>query len=263
MTITSHQPPNPQPCPPQHQHQRPRATPARIFIRLRDRLQLLLERFVDGDTTAQAGFRTYKTHRDARWLAKDRGPASAALVAVSNTNDDEPIRRRSRKRSPVTQQGDLSVAGGGGDELPRDDVGEGLVIPKTREKGKEKQTTGTQAHDAGEPFTLETTSPDGKERRQTRTPSQPRSLSRSNTLSSIVSSTFLGGSQRQRRRRRRERERSDARPGYFDPGPSPALIKPPREQTSVAMRDVDDRLEMNIPVELARRSWSVPVGTAR
>ncbi|KAJ3944826.1 uncharacterized protein N0V96_004843 [Colletotrichum fioriniae] len=124
MTTTSHQPPNPQPCPPQHQHQRPRATPTRIFIRLRDRLQLLLERFVDGDTTAQAGFRTYKTHRDARWLAKDRGPASAALVAVSNTNDDEPVRRRSRKQSPVTQQGDLSVAGGGGgggDELPRDD----------------------------------------------------------------------------------------------------------------------------------------------
>lgn len=196
-----------QSCP---QRQRPRATPARIFIRLRDRLQLFLERFVDGDATAQAGFRTYKAHRDARWLAKDRGPASAALAAVSNT-EDEPS-RRSRKRSAAMQQGNLDVAGGGGG----DDVDEGLVIPKTREEGKEKQMTGILARDAGKPSTLETTSLNGIEKRQTRAPSQPRSLSRSSTLSSIVSSTFLGGSQRQRRRRRK-RERSDARPGYFDP----------------------------------------------
>ncbi|KAK1448328.1 hypothetical protein CCUS01_11736 [Colletotrichum cuscutae] len=256
MTTAPHQP-----CPRQHQHQGPRATPARIFIRLRDRVQLLLERFVDGDTTAQAGFRTYKAHRDARWLARDRGLASAALAAVSNT-EDEPS-RRSGKRSAVMQQGNLDVALGGGDGGGGDDVDEGLVIPKTREQGKEKQMTGILAHDSGKPSTLETTSSGGKERRQTRTPSQLHSLSRSSTLSSIVSSTFLGGSQRQQKRRRRKRDRSDARPGYFDPDPSPELTKPPRAQASVVMRDDDDRLEMNVPVELAKGSWGVPVGTAR
>ncbi|KAK1728790.1 uncharacterized protein BDZ83DRAFT_102180 [Colletotrichum acutatum] len=254
MTTTPHQPPSPQPCPRQHQHQRPRATPARIFIRLRDRLQLFLERFVDGETTAQAGFRTHKAHRNARWLAKDQGPASAALAAVSNTNDDEPS-RRSGKKSPV--------AGGVGP--PCGNVGERLIIPKTREKGKGKgtPTAGALTHGSGKPFTLETTSPDVKERRQRLPPSQPRSLSRSSTLSSIVSSTLLGGSQRQQKRRRRKRERSDARPGYFDPDPSPALSKSPRVQTLVVMKEDDDRLVMNVPVELARRSWGVPVGTAK
>ncbi|KAK2056570.1 hypothetical protein LY76DRAFT_595038 [Colletotrichum caudatum] len=59
-------------------------------------------------------------------------------------------------------------------------------------------------------------------------------------------------------------KRSDARPGYFDPDPCPqgpscginATV------TEVGVGD-EDRLEMNIPVELGRRSWSVPIGTAR
>ncbi|KXH68164.1 hypothetical protein CSAL01_02085 [Colletotrichum salicis] len=244
------------PATPHHPQPRPRATPARIFIRLRDRLELLLERFVDGDPTAQAGFRTYKAHRDARWLEKDRGPPSAALTAVSNANDGEPR----HLKGPIEQGNQCRGVG-----LPREDGGEspaGLALPNIRDKGKRKQTTETQAHDPGKSSTLETASSNGKEKHETRVPSQPRGLSRSSTLSSIVSSTFLGGSQRQRRRRRK-RERSDARPGYFNPDPSPAL-KPNRAKTSVVMKDDDgDRLEMNVPVELARRSWSVPVGTAR
>ncbi|KAK1688768.1 hypothetical protein BDP55DRAFT_629324 [Colletotrichum godetiae] len=241
---------------PHHPQSRPRATPARIYIRLRDRLELLLERFVDGDPTAQAGFRSYKAHRNARRLEKDGGPASTALAVVSNANDGEPR----RLKGPIEQGNQCCEVG-----LPREDGGEspaGLVLPNTRDKGKRKQTTETQAHDSGKSSALETTFLNGKEKHQPRAPTQPRCLSRSSTLSSIFSSTFLGGGQRQRRRRRK-RERSDARPGYFDSDPSPAL-KPTRAKTSVVVKDDDgDRLEMNLPVELARTSWSVPVGTAR
>ncbi|OHE95308.1 hypothetical protein CORC01_09453 [Colletotrichum orchidophilum] len=246
-------PPSPQQVP----STRPRVTPSRIFLRLRDRLELLLERFVERDATAQAEFMTYKAHRDRRWLEKDMdgGPAAAALAAVSNTTEP-----RRRQKSPINQDNPTVAYA-----LPfRDDNVHDMfdepVIPKTRDKDKDKEKASGLMRTLDKSQTL-----DGKgAARQMRAPPQPRTLSRSSTLSSIIDSTFLGGGQRRRRRRNR-RGRSDARPGYFDPDLSPTTT-PPRAQTQTAVsvaRNDDDRLEMNVPVEVQRRSWNVPIGSAR
>ncbi|KZL82884.1 hypothetical protein CI238_05341 [Colletotrichum incanum] len=225
---------------------RPRVTPFRCILRLRDRLELFLERFVDGDPTAQTEFEIYKADRDRTWVEKDVKSKNvlAATVAISTINGptDKPP-----AENPVSS-GVESVS-------PKNHVDGkiGLNVPKTRDrdKGKEKAlypaddaNTG-QASRAAESSTA---------RRETSAPQLPN-ISRSSTFSSFVEST-LG------EHRRRKRKRSDARPGYFDPGLLPQ--EPSRgEKATVTGAEDGDRLEMNVPVELERRSRTVPIGTAK
>ncbi|KAK1983508.1 hypothetical protein LZ30DRAFT_564960, partial [Colletotrichum cereale] len=235
-------------------HRRPRATPYRCFVRLRDRLELVLERFVDGDPTAQAGFARYKADRDRRWAERDakkkkkkkknKVPAAAVAVSIINGPTDE---------TPVG-----NAASPEPDEVSsQNHVGEdvGLDVPKTREndKGKGKKEAlrpGDGDDDTGRPAGGSTS------KRQTSAPA-PRGTPRSATFSSLVGFALEV-------QRWRKRKRSDARPGYFDPDPFPLGAGRRADATvaDVGAGDGDD-LEMNVPVELGKRSWTVLIGTAR
>ncbi|GKT50957.1 uncharacterized protein ColSpa_11138 [Colletotrichum spaethianum] len=227
---------------------RPRITPYRCILRLRDRLELFLERYIDGDRTAQTGFETYKTGRNRRWAEKDakkrkeKGPAAAVAISIINSPADKtpaenPVYSGVEAVSPV--------------DLVDEEVG--LNIPKTRGKyeGKEKAIYTEDDADTGQ---ASRATGGSAARPQTSAP-QLRNISRSSAFSSFVESTL--GEQR-----RRKRKRSDARPGYFDPDPFPQEPSCGTNATGAGVED-EDRLEMNVPVEVARRSWTVPIGTAR
>ncbi|GKT60737.1 hypothetical protein ColTof4_00862 [Colletotrichum tofieldiae] len=226
---------------------RPRATPFRCILRLRDRLELFLERFVDGDLTAQTEFAIYKAARDRRWAEKDAKSREvlAAAVAISTvtgptdkTPAGNPVSCRIESLSPGNHIGEAM----------------GLDVPKTRarDKGKEKALHPQDDADTGEAASRATGG--STARRRTSAP-QLRTISGSSTFSSFVEST-IG------EHRRRKRKRSDARPGYFDPDLFPQ--EPSRDTDATGTgAEGGDRLEMNVPAELARRSWTVPIGTAK
>ncbi|KAK2040233.1 hypothetical protein LZ31DRAFT_634191 [Colletotrichum somersetense] len=240
-------------------HGRPRATPYRCFVRLRDRLELVLERFVDGDPTAQAEFERYKADRNRRWAERDRRkkrrkeekkvPTAAIAISIINGPADEtPVRDAA---SPGTDY-----------VFPQNHVDEetGLDLPKTRDKDKGKGRENVPCpgdHDDDDDDVERPPGAAGGSTAGRRTDALPRGTHRSATFPSLVGST-LG------EKRRRKKKRSDARPGYFDPDP---CLQGPSCGTNATVTEVgvgdEDRLEMNIPVELGRRSWTVPIGTAR
>ncbi|OBR07824.1 hypothetical protein CH63R_09345 [Colletotrichum higginsianum IMI 349063] len=237
---------------------RPRTTPYRCVLRLRDRLELFLERYVDGDPTAPAEFGIYKTDRDRRWAEKDAGrkmskaPAAAMAISIINGPADEtPV------GGPITAHPGADAA-----DHSDDAGGQNITRARGRERGKGKgNETAVRPADGGAETERPPRAAGGSAAgRQVGAP-RPRKMLRSSTLSSLIDSA-IG------EKRRRRRKRSDARPGYFDPGPSP-----PTPSRSAALTGVgvgvgtgagadEDRLEMNVPVELARRSWTVPIGTA-
>ncbi|EFQ28325.1 uncharacterized protein GLRG_03469 [Colletotrichum graminicola M1.001] len=241
-------------------HGRPRATPYRFFVRLRDRLELVLERFVDGDPTAQAGFERYKADRDRRWAERDarrmrkkkkkekKVTAAAVAISVINGPTDE---------TPV---GD-AASPGMDNVFPQNHADEetGLDAPKTGDKGKDKgkDNAPCQGDDDDDDDVGRAPGAAGGSTARRHTDAPPRGTQRSGTFSSLVGSTL--GEQG-----RRKRKRPYARPGYFDPDPFP---QGPSCGTDATVAEVgvgdEDRLEMNIPVELGRRSWTVPIGTAR
>ncbi|KAK1967527.1 hypothetical protein LY78DRAFT_490552 [Colletotrichum sublineola] len=250
---------NPQP-PTLHGH--PRATPSRCFVRLRDRLELFLERFVDGDPTAQAGFESYKADRDRKWAERDtmkkeeakkkkkkKKKVSIATVAISITN------------GPADETPVWNATSPGTDDVPTQnhDNGEtGLNVPKTRKKDKGKSKENTPCpEDDDDMGRFPGAAGGSRARRHVDVPPRQRGTQRSTTFSSLVGSTL--GEQR-----RRKRKRSDARPGYFDPDPFP---QGPSCDTNTTFAEAgvgdEDRLEMNVPVDLGRRSWTFPIGTAR
>ncbi|KAK1997808.1 hypothetical protein LX36DRAFT_657206 [Colletotrichum falcatum] len=256
------------PQPPMTPRGRPRATLYRCFVRLRDRLELVLERFVDGDPTAQAEFESYKADRDRRWAERDakdkkkrekkkkkkkEKKVSAAAVAISIIN------------GPTDEAPVWNAASPGTDDAPpgsHADEKTGPGIPKARGegRGKGKEDASWPGGDDDDDDGVER--PPGvaggptARRHQTDAP-PPRGTQRSATLSSLVGST-LGDP------RRRKRRWPDSRPGYFDPDPFP---QGPSRGANATVAEVgvgdEDRLEMNIPVELGRMSWTFPIGTAR
>ncbi|KAK6216695.1 hypothetical protein QIS74_06809 [Colletotrichum tabaci] len=235
---------------------RPRTTPYRCVLRLRDRLELFLERYVDGDPTAPADFGIYKADRDRRWAEKDAGrkmskaPAAAMAISIINGPADE-----TPAGGPITAYPGADAA-----DHSDDAGGQNITRARDRERGKGKgNTTAVRPADGGAETERPPRAAGGSAAgRQVGAP-RPRNMLRSSTLSSLLDSA-IG------EKRRRRRKRSDARPGYFDPSPSP-----PTPSRSAALTGVgvgtgagadEDRLEMNVPVELTRRSWTVPIGTA-
>ncbi|KAJ0162591.1 hypothetical protein CTA2_4308 [Colletotrichum tanaceti] len=265
MTATSAPAPAPAPS---DAESRPRTTPYRCVLRLRDRLELFMERYVDGDPTAPAEFGIYKAERDRRWAEKDVGrkmsKAPAAAMAISIINSNGPADEAS-VGTPVTAHPGVEAADHGDDAAgqnvtrARDRDREG-----DREKGKGKgDETAVRPADGGAAETGRPPRAAGGSAagRQVGAP-RPRNMLRSSTLSSLIDSA-IG------EKRRRRRKRSDARPGYFDPSLSPPTPSCGAASTGVGVgAEVgagadEDQLEMNVPTELARRSWTVPIGTAR
>ncbi|WQF89025.1 hypothetical protein CDEST_14039 [Colletotrichum destructivum] len=236
---------------------RPRTTPYRCMLRLRDRLELFLERYVDGDPTAPAEFSIYKADRDSRWAEKDAGmkmskaPATAMAISIINGPADE-----TPAGGPITAHPRADAA-----DHSDDARGQNVTRARDRERGKGKgNETAVRPADGGAETGRPPRAAGGSAAGRQAGAPRPRNMLRTSTLSSLIDSA-IG------EKRRRRRKRSDARPGYFDPGPFPSTPSRGAVLTGVGVGAGagadEDRLEMNVPVELARRSWTVPIGTAR
>ncbi|OLN82225.1 hypothetical protein CCHL11_09895 [Colletotrichum chlorophyti] len=144
---------------------RPRPTLHRCIVRLRDRVELFLERHVDGDPTSGAEYSAYKKQRDKIWMEEDQGK-EAILPAAALLKNRAPIHATS---------GRITSA-----DMPE-------YIQYDRVKDKESG------------FSPEIINRQGSAAKKTAA-GRPRDLSRASTFSLTISSAL--GEVRRRRRKR-------------------------------------------------------------
>ncbi|WYZ41877.1 hypothetical protein EsH8_V_000772 [Colletotrichum jinshuiense] len=232
----------PSPPSPSLPTRRPRVTPRRCATRLRDRLELLLERFVDKVPGVQADFAAYKADRDRSWgeadTATNKGAVAAVTPAVDTLYDRAPVETPCSLGQQHAQLG-IVASGRQEDEQIED-----------RSDGQERG--GYPGDNVGIRGFLGDTGLATKARKADMR-ARPRNVSGSSTFSSVVDAAL-------REARRRKRKLSDARPGYFDPDPFPRTTG---HGGTTAATGGGDELVMNIPVELENRSRAGSIGIAR
>ncbi|KAF5507044.1 hypothetical protein CGCA056_v012912 [Colletotrichum aenigma] len=224
--------------PPHSQMAQPRMSVYRYFVRLRDRLEFILVRYVDKDPHVQKDFPIYKAERDEKWAVEDGFHKQIPLT--KSTTELETI------KSCVKQR--CAEASPASPESPK------KATPDTGDKGKKKDAELFSGFDFG----LGDASPSGQRKnshngsqhaakdkglaieRQNTHESRPRDVSRSNTFTSVVDSTLSES-------RRRKRQRSDSKPGYFDPDPFHGDVS---AAGTAGIQGEGDELVMNVPVEL-------------
>ncbi|KAI8252159.1 hypothetical protein K4K58_008078 [Colletotrichum sp. SAR11_239] len=216
----------------------PRMSVYRCFVRLRDRLEFILVRYVDKDPYVQEDFPVYKAERDEKWAVEDGFHKQIPLT--KSATELETI--KSCVEHPCAE-------GSAASPEPSE-----KATPDTRDKGKRKDTELFSGFDFG----LGDASPSGQRKnshngsrhtakdkgpvveRQITNESRPRDVSRSNTFTSVVDSTLSEA-------RRRKRQRSDSKPGYFDPDPFHEDVG---ASGAAGIQGEGDELVMNVPVEL-------------
>lgn len=216
----------------------PRMSVYRYFVRLRDRLEFILVRYVDKDPYVQEDFPVYKAERDEKWAVEDG--FHKQIPSTKSATELETI--KSCVEHPCAE-------GSAASPKPSE-----KATPDTRDKGKRKDTELFSGFDFG----LGDASKSGQRKnshdssqhaakdkgpaveRQITNESRPRDVSRSNTFTSVVDSTLSES-------RRRKRQRSDSKPGYFDPDPFHGDVS---AAGTAVIQGEGDELVMNVPVEL-------------
>ncbi|KAL3302703.1 hypothetical protein RB213_007495 [Colletotrichum asianum] len=229
--------------PPHSRVAQPRMSVYRYFVRLRDRLEFILVRYVDKDPHVQEDFPIYKAERDEKWAVEDGFHKQIPLTksATELETIKSCVEQRCAEGSPASSK-----------------PPERATPDATRDKGKRKDTELFSGFDFG----LGDASPSGQRKnshngsrhtakdkgpaaeRQNTNESRPRDVSRSNTFTSVVDSTLSES-------RRRKRQRCDSRPGYFDPDPFHEDVG---ASGAAGIQGEGDELVMNVPVELRNGS---------
>ncbi|KAF4810431.1 hypothetical protein CGCSCA5_v010632 [Colletotrichum siamense] len=228
--------------PPRSQMAQPRMSVYRYFVRLRDRLEFILVRYVDKDPHVQEDFPLYKAERDEKWAVEDG--FHKQIPSTKSATELETI--KSCVEHPCAE-------GSAASPEPSE-----KATPDTRDKGKRKDTELFSGFDFG----LGDASPSGQRKnshngsqhtakdkkpaveRPNTNESPTRDVSRSNTFTSVVDSTLSES-------RRRKRQRSDSKPGYFDPDPFHEDVG---AAGTAEIQGEGDELAMNVPVELRNGS---------
>ncbi|KAH0426169.1 hypothetical protein CcaCcLH18_10497 [Colletotrichum camelliae] len=220
----------------------PRMSAYRYFVRLRDRLEFILVRYVDNDPHVQEDFPVYKAERNEKWAVEDGFHKQIpSTKSVTELDAMKPcVEHPCARESPASP------------ESPE------RATPDARGKGKRKDTELFSGFDFGlgdaSPAAQRTNSHSGSQHtvkdkgpaveRQNTNESRPRDVSRSNTFTSVVDSTLSEA-------RRRKRQRSDSKPGYFDPDP---FHKDAGLAGTARIQGEGDELVMNVPIELHNES---------
>ncbi|KAJ5001606.1 hypothetical protein K4K48_001174 [Colletotrichum sp. SAR 10_66] len=217
----------------------PRMSVYRYFVRLRDRLEFILVRYVDKDPHVQEDFPIYKAERDEKWAVEDgfhkQIPSTKSATELETIKPC--VEHPGAEGSPVSPE-----------------LLERATPDATRDKSKRKDTELFSGFDFG----LGDASPSGQRKnshngsrhtakdtgpaaeRQNTNESRPRDGSRSNTFTSVVDSTLP-------ETRRHKRQRSDSKPGYFDPDP---FHEDAGASGAAGIQGEGDEVVMNVPVEL-------------
>ncbi|KAF9882370.1 hypothetical protein CkaCkLH20_00406 [Colletotrichum karsti] len=209
----------------------------RYFVRLRDRLELILLHYVDKDPYAKSDFAAYKIERDEKWAAKD-GSAKVAPTTViagpetANAAADEDASILPHTTTTMSETLSLKGKGKETEVFPGFDFGLAETTAEPRDAAGDKTPPDTE-HEAKD-FVHEKGTVNG---------TRPRDVSKASILSSIVDSGDA---------RRRKRAKSDSKPGYFDPNPFTGEEE--RGETVAEIQGKGDELVMNIPIELQNRN---------
>ncbi|KAL0942194.1 uncharacterized protein CTRU02_200080 [Colletotrichum truncatum] len=230
-----------QQVPAQPQATRPRMSLYRYFIRLCDRLELILLRYVDKDPYAQGDFEAYKKERNEAW-AEDYTVKEAVLTTAIATSGPETTMATTECQRPVE-----------GNRTPLDPITTEIEDHAMNEgKGRDVEvfsgvSFGIEPANSGDQDAKNDSTPlrggkgvDVPVKRRHTDGVKRHNVSRPKTLLSVIESRLSEA-------RRRKRKKSDARPGYFNPGPSLAGDGGARMKGD---EEEGDKLVMNVPTNL-------------